>query len=72
MEKNIPIPAVAGAKKYPFRKMKVGESFFVAGDEGKNMRVAARMHSMRNGDYKFSGRAVTEDGVEGHRLWRVK
>lgn len=62
-----------GCWKYPFDKMGVGDSFFVAGAVGKDrdtLRSSASSRGKRHG-MKFTTRTVTEDGVKGVRIWRV-
>ena len=76
IEKSIPLPETkTKPMKYPFGKMKVGDSFFV--ESGNNKQEAARKtvyQSSRNfcrlKKLKWGFRtAVTDDGV---RVWRIK
>lgn len=70
IEKNIPIPnRERHVSKYPFGKMKVGDSFFLlATDTNANkIRSAAAWYAVRNG-FKFT---VRKEG-EGVRCWRIK
>ena len=69
IEKNVPIPQQR--EKYPFRDMKVGESFYY--DNGTSpyqcLYNACRMFSHKQkGDWKFT---VRKEG-EGARIWRTK
>ena len=65
IESGVPIPPKPG---YPFKQLKVGESFFL--DESSNeriLRIQAASTGTRLGR-KFSVRKV--EG--GFRIWRVK
>ena len=55
--------------KYPFREMKIGDSFFVD-SEGRRGKAhqAAKMFRSRNKEYKF----LVEYENNGIRIWRVK
>ena len=69
IEKNVPIPSHRG--KYPFRDMKVGESFYY--DNGTSnyqcLYNASRIFCIREKiDWKFT---VRKEG-EGARIWRTK
>lgn len=66
IEKGMPIPT-SNKSTYPFREMKIGDSFFVSSDKENSMRVCAYGFS-RGGKIKFTTRKV--DG--GTRCWRVK
>lgn len=67
IEKGVAIPRGRGrAGMYPFRKMEVGDSFFVPGATAKHLSSCACQFSARHG-WKFSVRTV--DG--GARVWRT-
>lgn len=66
IEKNVAIPARTTTPKYPFRDMKVADSFVVA-DGGKGVAVAASAFARRNHEYKF----VTRKEGDGVRIWRI-
>lgn len=72
IEKGVPIPGnVTRKTKYPFREMKVGESFFINDKidperTRKKIAAAASMFS-RDKEYKFKTQ-VFEGGV---RTWRI-
>jgi hypothetical protein len=51
--------------------MNVGDSFFVAGKTSGGLGAIARAYSSRNPE-DFVARNVTENGIEGCRIWRVK
>ena len=65
IESDRAMPAPRNSK-YPFRSMKIGDSFFVADNSGR-VRSTACVFAARNPDYKFSTRQ--ENG--GYRVWRV-
>ena len=74
IDKDVPIPKKRGGPgaqpKYPWHQMEVGDSFFAAAPL-KAVLNAAGNWAHRHG-VKFSGRAVTEDGVKGARVWRIE
>lgn len=63
VEKNIPLPH----DKYPFKKMGVGDSFFVPLREAPNFKGVS---------YKLAKKANIVIKVklenDGHRCWRIK
>ena len=71
IEKNIPVSGVGqktGApRKYPFRKMVVGDSFFVKGDKKKiqSIRQLILRENKLSEKYRWISRAV-DNGV---RVW---
>lgn len=72
IERNVPVPkSTAGARaKYPFREMKIGDSFFAPATQGMNrnrIASAATYFGIRHPGYRFSIRKV--EG--GWRVWRV-
>lgn len=73
IDKNKPIPKgkVGGQTVYPFREMEIGDSIFCQLPQGSSMYAAARVFQNRNPEYKMAGRVVTEDGIEGYRVWRI-
>ena len=74
IEKGIPVPKNTTRKsKYPFREMKVGDSFFIKENEDvkkaqRKMAAVAHMFSKKNSEYKFKTQAF-DTGV---RVWRIK
>jgi len=71
IEESVPIPRnQVGSPKYPFSKMKPGDSFLAAGDKRAcvNVRNAAVNYGRRHG-WKFATRMVRGTGV---RVWRVE
>jgi len=76
IEGGIPIPskgAGAGAR-WPnrpiFSGMEVGDSVFFAGRSTASVSSTASYTAKTLG-YRFTCRAVTENGVKGARIWRV-
>jgi len=68
IDKDVPIPQVLG--QYPFEQMEIGDSFFAAGHTTNQIQNAASNH--RKKGKKFRSRRVTENGVEGTRIWRIE
>jgi hypothetical protein len=64
VEKSVPLPE--GKKRYPYKEMEVGDSFFVG--EGKLQVVC-------NANYRASKRLgmqfIARKEVEGVRVWRT-
>ena len=64
VEKSVPLPE--GKKRYPYKEMDVGDSFFVG--DGKLQVVC-------NANYRASKRLgmqfIARKEVEGVRVWRV-
>ena len=77
-DKMIPPRTYWGNKrKYPFKEMDVGDSFFIAVEKGKKARMQSILfgccRSQRRTDgSEFTSRSVCEDGEEGIRVWRIK
>jgi len=70
---DIPLPenkGRGGRAKYPLGMMPVGASFFTAGKTSSDMCSATRVWKLRGLD--FSTVTVTENGVNGCRVWRIK
>ena len=68
VDKGIPIPKWQQRRKYPWREMKVGDSFFVAGEKDTH-----RMASAANGIRKLlKMEFVTRTEKGGVRVWRVR
>jgi hypothetical protein len=75
IEKGVPLPpnynqpGKGRPAKYPFRKMEVGDSFFLAGDKRVCGSVSSSCHhlTMRHPEFRFTVRKV--EG--GYRVWRI-
>ena len=63
IDDGVPIPR----SKYPWREMKVGQSFFT---EDPKVR-AAGFEAGKRLNLKFVSRTVTENGIKGFRIWRT-
>jgi hypothetical protein len=73
IEKGVPAPTrQTRTSKYPFRDMKVGDSFFIKSTEPESMRKklssASNMFCKLNAGFKFKTQ-VFDAGV---RIWRVE
>lgn len=67
IESGIPIPSKSGDSRYPFREMKVGDSFFVPGKKAANLAGCLGYYRTR---YKITLVTRTVDG--GVRVWRTE
>lgn len=60
--------------KYPFRIMKVGDSFFVPKDQvsgrGDTVRASCSHYRIKLG-HKYEMRTVVEHDRTGYRVWRI-
>ena len=65
-EKNIPLPRSRKSALYPWREMKVGDSFLAPVPQ-RAFTAQASLASMRTG-WKFVTRAVSKTST---RVWRV-
>lgn len=76
VEENIPLPPSAtmkGSSKYPFKKLEIGDSFFIPVKEGKAIESLQRsIISTNQTGIKITTRTIAENGVRGIRTWRVK
>lgn len=71
VDKGLPIPAPrgGGARKYPFRELEVGDSFFIPGKTRQQLKASISNASCDC--RRFVTRGVVEHGVKGLRVWRV-
>jgi hypothetical protein len=74
INKGVPLPDTKSKKPiYPFRDMKVGDSFAVPMERQTGVRTAARYFTVRHEpEWEFRTFKVTEDGVFVMRVWRTK
>lgn len=81
IEKNIPVPrqirSAHSLYKYPFHLLDEGDSVFIAKSyaDPKSIRAALSNRTRQDRDLlgrKFTTRSVTENGVEGLRIWRLE
>lgn len=66
IDENIPIPVGVWKKKYPYDKMKVGDSYWCEDMNGCN--CALNWAQRTNNGMKFTRRKENE----GFRIWRIK
>lgn len=69
IETKVPVPANynGGRGKYPFAKMKIGESFYVATKDCPGVRSSANQYHQIHKDFTFTVRAEKD----GYRVWRI-
>ena len=84
IEKGIPIPIENyhdGHSKYPFKKMEIGDSFYIKCKNKKDVRakqsaVGSRVRAIKKKgllEGKFTARCViSSNGKVGVRVWRTK
>lgn len=86
LEKDLPIPYPRDTRlgiklkgkrnkgvhvRYPFKRMEVGDSFFVPGN-GRNTLKVCCYHATRKSGHQYAVRQWREpDGTEGLRCWRI-
>lgn len=75
VEKNVEVPKGRSGKpeKYPFPDMDSGDSFFAPAGKltaSSLQKSIASAAIRRMGAGAFTTRVLTEDGVEGVRVWR--
>jgi hypothetical protein len=74
VEKGVPVPPKASARtRYPFRVLRVGESFFVPDDGKKELQnrvMGCVPKDLTKG--QFCSRIAERDGVKGVRVWRIQ
>ena len=81
IDKNIPVPAetkVWGNTKYPWLEMGIGDSFFQSPDGSEDQKacrtrmVGARTNRRREHGEDYVIACVTENGIDGVRVWKTK
>lgn len=73
IDKNVPLPAgIRNAsnndKKHYAKHLKINESYFVACSEAS---VKLALNTARKTGGSYTRRKVTENGVDGYRVWRT-
>ncbi len=70
IESDIPLPPTLAGRpaKYPWDKMKLGDSFF---SPNRNVSTCVS-HTNKKSGMKFTVRKSTKGGVEGWRVWRIE
>jgi hypothetical protein len=69
IDKNVPIPKGRHNAKYPWKELEVGDSFFIPGKDAKSTSGIKRS-AKNSAGIDILTRAVTENGVNGMRVWR--
>ena len=69
VEKGIPFPRVR--LRYPFREMKVGDSFFMPCADEEKRRIARRLSSTTSNP-KNGGRFTVRRVEGGVRVWKIE
>lgn len=70
LDSGIPVPKVVAQARYPFGKMKPGDSFVIKEEDRVRVSVAASQYARRSPlKIKFATRKM-EDGTV--RIWRTK
>jgi hypothetical protein len=71
IDKDVPMPHCKYRPKYPYAKMKVGDSFTVAGEEHGKIYGSAAWWSMKNscGKIKFTTQKQPDGSIT---VWRIK
>jgi len=74
LDHDIPIPRKqSGNERYDWTAMGIDDSFFVPGANDASLAAAGNSWAKYwDRDWKFSTRRLTENDVEGVRIWRVK
>lgn len=78
IDQGIPLPSKARSSKYPFADMSVGDSFFIAeSSDQTTFRAKSSVYSAMTKYAKATGtkytiRSVSENGVNGLRVWRTE
>ena len=81
IDKNIPVPAeteVWGNTRYPWLEMDIGDSFFQAPHGSEDQKacrtrmVGARTNRRREHGEDYVIACVTENGIDGVRVWKTK
>lgn len=68
IDDNVPIPAI---HKYPFRHLKVGQSFFAPGVTITLLSSYAWHYKQKFG-FQYTMRSRIEQRKKGVRVWRIK
>ena len=69
IDKNIPYDC--SCRRYPWKDMEIGDSFFIGG-ENRNRINAAIAYANKKFAMKFSSRSRVEEGASGIRVWRIE
>ena len=81
IDKNIPVPAeteVSRNTRYPWLEMDIGDSFFQSPHGSEDQKacrtrmVGARTNRRREHGEDYVIACVTENGIDGVRVWKTK
>ena len=80
VQNDIPIPdedETHSLTKYPWHKMEVGCSFFSVPRENEDqracrIRLVSVTYNRRKFGHKYRLKAITENGIDGVRMWRIE
>ena len=73
IEKGLPIPEDVRLGGYPFKDMKVGDSFALPRAKKSALYAAVHHFKKKSGSKaKFTIRSVIEDGIDMVRVWRLE
>lgn len=69
IDKGVPIPTdtCSVRKKYPWKKMEVGDSFLLPTADKRSVHSLASQTSLRHSPRKFIARKTKD----GYRIWRI-
>lgn len=72
IETDVPIPTYAKVR-YPFKEMKVGESFYVPASDAGSINGSLGYANKNKQGWEYTSRTIKENGVKvGVRVWRTK
>lgn len=75
-KKPITKPRLGASRKYPFDKMKIGDSFDIPLPNGDSKKIYHKMSSTSASasrlGYKSCSRSIFEDGKHILRVWRTE
>lgn len=74
IDAKVPAPNAHGKGRslYPFKTMKVGDSFFVPNTDKPKSAIVCACNDQRKTRRKYQSAQVTENRIEGVRIWRMK
>lgn len=73
IDTDIPMPTVTRSRqsKYPWGKLEVGNSFFIKGRKPQSISTTRR-YAQKKYNAQYTAQLVTENEVQGTRVWRIK
>ena len=67
IDKDVPMPPHSASRNYPFYRMEIGDSVFIAGKTPAGVSSSMAFQKPK----KFRSRSEVKDNVKGVRVWRV-